>query len=511
MKKYLRVAGVVVVLAIIGWKWWGADRSTGADVPPVVASTIPAGAEGFDLGRLRFEPCELQRPGSSATTAAFCAPFQVPENRADPQARMLDMRVALLKANSTASDDPVVYLAGGPGQSAIDTWPSVAPAMASLRRHRHVLLMDQRGTGGSHALRCEALASMDETLTPSIDTVRQLTAACLEEVSRFADPRHYSTTDAVADLEDLRQAIGAPLFNLVGISYGTRVAQQYMNRHPQALRSVVLDSPVPNTHTLGEAQAVNLDNALKAQFAVCTAEPACAQAFGDPYATLIRLRDALNAQPRTVSWPDPHDFGHEEQQLDGGGVATLARFYAYAPETAALLPLVLHEAAAGRFAPLMGQLDVIMAGMEELAGSGMPLSVICTEDADHIVPDPRDADTVMGTLMNEIIAVQCALWPRGEVPDDFNTAVSGNLPVLVLAGEFDPVTPPRFGEEIVAGLDNALLIVAAGQSHAVSGRGCLPKLVGRFVDTLEPGELDLSCTELFGATPAFIDYNGAAP
>lgn len=511
MKKYLRIAGVLVVVAMVAWKWWGADQSAQGDAPPTVTSTIPAGAEGFDLGELRFEPCELQQPGSSATTAAFCAPFQVPENRADPQARMLDMRVALLKANSNASDDPVIYLAGGPGQSAIDTWPSVAHAMTSLRRHRHVLLMDQRGTGGSHALRCDALSSMDETLTPSVETVTQLTADCLEQISAFADPRHYTTSDAVADLEDLRQAIGAPLVNLVGISYGTRVAQQYMNRHPQALRSVVLDSAVPNTHTLGQAQAVNLDNALKAQFAVCTADPACAGAFGDPYATLIGLRDALNTQPHKVSWPDPHDFGSEEQLLDGVGVATLARFYAYAPETAALLPLVLHEAAAGRFAPLMAQVGLIMAGMEDLAGSGMPLSVICSEDADQVVADPRDADTVMGTLMSEVLAAQCALWPRGARPEDFNKAVSGDLPVLVLAGEFDPVTPPRFGEQIVAGLDNALLITATGQSHAVIGRGCLPKLVGRFVDTLDPKELDLSCTELFGAIPAFLDYNGAAP
>lgn len=511
MKKHLRTAGAVLALAVIAWHWWSGSRTTDVDTPPTVASTIPGGSEGFDLGALRFEPCELERPGSSATTAAFCAPFQVLENRADPAGRMLDMRVALLKANGTASDDPIVYLAGGPGQSAIDSWPAVAGAMTSLRRHRHVLLMDQRGTGASHALRCESLSAMDDTLTPSIDTITQLTAACLEEISAFADPRLYTTTEAVADLEQLRQALGAPRLNLVGISYGTRVAQQYMNRHPQALRSVVLDSAVPNTHTLGQAQARNLDDALRAQFAVCTADAACAQAFGDPYATLIGLRDDLNAQPRKVSWPGPRNFDTEERPLDGIGVTTLARFYAYAPETAALLPLVLHEAAAGRFAPLMGQLEVILAGVEELVGTGMPLSVICSEDADQIVADPRDAETVMGTLMNEIIAAQCAVWPRGVRPDDFNQPASGDLPVLVLAGEFDPVTPPRFGEEIVAGLDNALLITAVGQSHMVIGRGCVPKLVGLFVDTLDPQGLDTSCTELFGATPAFLDYNGAAP
>lgn len=511
MRKHLRTALVVLAIALIAWNWWRTDRGAQTQAPPVTASTVPAGADGFDLGRLRFEPCELERKDSSTTIAAFCTPFQVPEDRADPAGRQLDMRVALLKASGTASDDPVVYLAGGPGQSAINSWPMVAGALSSLRRHRHVLLMDQRGTGGSHPLRCAALAGLDDTLTPSPETVRALTRQCLDEVSAFADPRHYTTTDAVADLEDLRQAIGAPRLNLVGISYGTRVAQQYMKRHPEALRSAVLDSAVPNTHALGEEHARNLDDSLRAQFAVCTADAECAAAFGDPYATLVGLRDALDAQPRTVSWPDARDFGQREHLLDGSGAVMLARFHAYAPESAALIPLAMHEASAGRFGPLMGQLDIITRGLDELVGTGMPLSVLCTEDADRVVPDPHDAETLMGTVMTELSGAQCGVWPRGVRPDDFNAPASGDLPVLVLAGEFDPVTPPRYGEEIVAQLDKARLIVAAGQGHAIIGRGCLPKLVARFVDTLDPDGLDISCTDLFGPTPAFINYNGAAP
>src|SRR5690606_13994854 len=113
-----------------------------------------------------------------------------------------------------------------------------------------------------------------------IDPARmaESTRTCLEALADKADPRFYTTTDAVADLEALRQTLGGPKFNLVGVSYGTRVAQQYLKRHPEGVRSIVLDSPVPNELVLGVEFGRNLDDALKAQFARCQADADCAKA-----------------------------------------------------------------------------------------------------------------------------------------------------------------------------------------------------------------------------------------
>ena len=140
-----------------------------------------------------------------------------------------------------------------------------------------MLLLDQRGTGGSHPLDCkQALDDTDAQSANDIDLakIRAATQSCLDEVAQNADPAQYTTTAAVHDLEALRQALGAPQFNLVGVSYGTRVAQQYLRSHPDGVRSVVLDSPVPNELVLGSEFARNLDAALKAQFAACTHTPA---------------------------------------------------------------------------------------------------------------------------------------------------------------------------------------------------------------------------------------------
>lgn len=473
---------------------------------------VPATATAFRFGTLDFSACELEQKHSAATTAAFCAPFEVPENRAEPNGRRIALKLALIRSSEAPDDDFIVFLAGGPGQSAVNAWPQVAASLEPARKRRHVLLLDQRGTGASNPLECKGGVD-DPEEAPSLDPQRvsERTRACLDEVSKKADPRFYTTSDAVADLEDLRQALGAPTFDLVGVSYGTRVAQQYLKRHRDGVRSIVLDSPVPNELVLGGEFGRNLDDALKAQFAVCASDAACAKAFPDPFTDVLRLRDALQATPRQVSYADPVTFERHERRLDGYGLAGLVRLYAYTPETAALIPLAVQQALAGNDAPLMGQLDIVTRGIEELVGSGMQLSVMCAEDADRL-PSPGTPDaSVLGNLLVEMARTQCTVWPRGQRPVDFNEPASGDAPVLVLAGEFDPVTPPRYGEQIVKTLANAKLVVAKGQGHSIMGRGCLPKLVATFMDSLDPAALDAGCVDRLGPTRHFLDFNGASP
>jgi len=512
MKKPLRIA--IVVAIIIGLIAFRQLRDT-PDAARAEASSaryvVPAGATAFRFGSLDFTRCELSRKRSAATTEAYCAPFEVAEDPQQPQGRRIALNLAMIKSAEAPDDDFIVFLAGGPGQAAIEAWPQVASAFAPASRRRHVLLLDQRGTGGSNALDCDLDESADALVEFDMGTIIEHTRRCRDKVSAYADPAHYTTSVAVEDLETLRQALGAPRFNLVGISYGTRVAQQYLKRHPQGVRSIVLDSPVPNELVLGGEFARNLDDALKAQFALCTADADCAQAFGDPYAKLMRLRDSLRATPREVSFSDPVTFTPTTRRLDEYGLAGLVRLFAYSPESAALIPLSIDQALAGNHAPLMGQLKMLQDGMAELAGSGMQLSVACAEDADQAQPDPNAADLLLGNLLVDVIKAQCTIWPRGVRPADFNEPATGDTPVLVLAGEFDPVTPPRYGEDILRHLTRARLLVVKGQGHAVIGRGCLPSLVSRFMDDPDPHKLDISCADVLGPVPHLINFNGAAP
>ena len=514
MKKNMRI-GIAALLAVAAFGYSRfRDKTSATESAQTTRGQyrIASNAESFRFGTLDFSRCELEREHSAATTRAWCSPFEVPENRADVNGRKLDLKFAMIASTQAADDDFIVYLAGGPGQSAIDTWPQMADSLGAARKHRHVLLLDQRGTGASNPLKCEGEEGKDEDSLPfDLERTAALTQRCLDQISKIADPRFYTTTDAVEDLEALRQALGGPTFDLVGVSYGTRVAQQYLKRHPEGVRSVVLDSVAPNELALGGEFARNLDGALKAQFAYCAKTPACAKVFPDPYADLIRLRSALAEKPREIRYADPVTFEEKTETLNAESMVSLVRMFAYSPETAALIPHTIKQSLAGNDAPLLGQIGILSQGIEALVGSGMQLSVICAEDADRLGPNTADADTLLGQRLVEGLKRQCQIWPRGSRPADFNEPANGDSPILILEGELDPVTPPRYGEQAIKHLTNAKLIVAKGQGHNIIGRGCLPKLVSTFMDTLDPKVLDAACVDELAPIPHFIDFNGAAP
>lgn len=502
----------VVVAGVLGIRFWNVEAKS--QEPATSSSStyrIAAHADSFRFGELEFARCELERKHSGATTQAYCAPFKVAEDRANPDARTLDLRLALIPSTQASDDDFIVFLAGGPGQSAVDTWPQMAASLASAAKHRHVLLLDQRGTGKSNPLECAALGVEEEAAGFDLDRTREMTRACLEEVSKRADPRFYTTSDAVADLEQLRQALGAPKLNLVGVSYGTRVAQRYAKQHPDGVRSIVLDSVAPNDLVLGSEFARNLDDALKAQFSNCAKQPECAKAFPHPYADLLKLRAQLETSPRRANVPDPVTFQSSEQPLDAMGLAMVVRLYAYSPETAALIPNIIKQTLAGNDLPLLGQINMLTMNLDGLVGNAMQLSVICAEDADLLKVNPADANTLLGTYMVEGMQAQCEIWPHAARADNFRAPLTGAIPTLILEGELDPVTPPRYGEAVLKSLDNARLITAKGQGHNIIGRGCLPKLVGEFMESLKPESLDIACVEQLGPVPHFINFNGATP
>ena len=523
-RNLLRLALALAAVGFIGYGQWR-QRSDSAAAPRRIMAPIAANAKEFTLGTVAFKACELPQRRSGATTAAYCAPFEVPENPDDAASRKIGLNLALIKSDAEAADaDIVVFLAGGPGQAAIENWPAVANAFAPLRKHHHILLLDQRGTGGSNALTCErkdaggkddknAARPADTPPDPAaaLDEVRRSTRECLAQVEQHADPRQYTTTIAARDLETVRQAIGAPQFDLVGVSYGTRMAQQYLMRFPDGVRSVVLDSVAPNELVFGEEFADNLETALKAQFALCAKAAACAKAFPDPYASLIRLRDALRAKPVGYDFRDPQTFAPAHRRLDDFALAGLVRLFAYAPETAALLPLSIAEGLKGNFTPLAGQSELLLADLSELRDNGMQTSVVCAEDADLLAPRPQDEATILGQRLIDVIRAQCEVWPHGTRPADFHAPLKSDKPILVLEGELDPVTPPMYGEQVVKNLTNARLLIARGQGHNVIGRGCMPKVVETFVDALQPAKLDATCADALGPIPAFVDFKGATP
>ena len=484
------------------------------------AQTGTAGAEGaLADGRLRhgtlvFEPCSLSAVGATAVEAQ-CTRFQVPEDHDAPDGRSIELAVAWIPAKGQAEPDPVFMIAGGPGQSALESYPTLAPAFSDVRRTRHVLLVDARGTGGSHPLRCTDDAggnAFGPEADMSAEAMRAFAAQCSAALGGDSDLRRYGTMDHVRDLDLVREAFGAGQVNLLGVSYGTRVAQQYAKAFPAATRAVVIDGVVPNSLALGQEHARNLEDALAAQFARCRADTACLANLGDPTAQLAAVRATLQAGGLPeVRFRDPLSGEWRSQAPQFGDLAALLRMFSYQPATASTLPLLLHEAANGRYEPLMAQSRLLSSSIGDMIAHGMQLSVICSEDVADMHADPRDRDSVLGNDMVDLMKAQCDAWPKATRSADFRAPLAGDVPVLAISGEFDPVTPPRYGEEVVAGLANGRHLVAPGQGHAVLGVGCMPKLFAQFIERADAAGIDATCLERLAAEPPFAGNYGWEP
>lgn len=472
---------------------------------------LPVAASARTLGTIEFTSCELRTPRAQLAVPAECARFEVPEDPAATDGRRISLRLALIPARGAEPrPDPVVFLAGGPGQSAIEAYPVVQGAFKPLLAHRHVLLVEQRGTGQSSPLKCPVPDWKDPAAQDAAAARAQATA-CLERFAGKADPRHYTTSDYLRDLERVRVALGVAQVNLAGGSYGTRVALEYLRRHPQAVRSVFVDSVVPPELALGQDHARNLEDTLQALAARCAADAACRERHGDVAATLRRLRDELRRQPRAVTFRHPRTHQPVTAPFGESALLGVARLFSYAPHSAALLPLLLTEAAAGRPEALLAQAELLLDSLGDELAHGMELSVICAEDADLLRSRAEDAGTLLGNALPELVAAQCAVWPRGARPDDFKQPVVSDKPVLLLSGQHDPVTPPRYGDQVARTLSNSRHLVARGQGHTPVGAGCMPRLLKQFVDTLDPKGLDASCLDALGDTPFFLDYQGPGP
>ncbi|MDB6162757.1 MAG: exported protease [Xanthomonadaceae bacterium] len=519
-----------LIAALSGYRYYRTHPATDAQLAPTsVAGTAlarqrpPTGAAApvRRFGRIAFTPCTLAPQMGAAGVEAQCGSLRVAENPALPKGRQIALHIAWVAAGDTGptEPDPVFMLAGGPGQSATESYPQVAAAFRDVQKKRDIILVDQRGTGGSNPLLCEepddSKDAGAEAATPT-DAERETKALafaerCRDTLSRRADLRFYTTTDAIADLEAVRSALGVATINLVGISYGTRVAQQYARRYPRSTRALVLDSVAPNTLILGNDFARNLEQALDLQFGECAKTPTCARDLGNPRSRLDALMATLKADPPLVRYRDASTDQVHEERLLPERVAGLMRMYAYAPLASSLLPLQLKEASEGRYDGLMALAKMLDSQVSGQMMIGMQLSVICSEDAYGLKANAADAATLLGSQFADYIATQCKVWPRGAMPADFHAPLRSRVPALVMSGEFDPVTPPRYGDEVVRTLPNGRHLIVRGQGHNVIGSGCMPKLFAQFIDSANARTLDARCLDALPYTPPFTTFNGWEP
>lgn len=470
---------------------------------------IPA----ISYAMLAFSPCQIGAGDSPQHMQARCTTLTVPEDRAKPNGKKIGLYIAVLRARAgKPAPDPLFFIAGGPGQAATDTYVEEAPAFARIRARRDIVLVDQRGTGRSNPLNCPPTPHMDTS--PSAAEITRQVEACLKQLP--GDPRFYTTTVAVQDLEAVRKALGYGEINLYGISYGTRVALEYLREFPQHVRSVVLDGVVPADYALGPQVSLDAQQALDHIFARCAREAGCHQSFPNLSATFARLEQSLKRHPVTVSFRDPLTGAPLTKTLTWDEVSGAVRFMSYASETAALLPLLIHQASAEHdYAPLMANALFFTNQINSGIASGMNAAVLCTEDVpfykNNSAMQQAMRDTYVGTTpVTDLIEV-CRHWPKGVMEADFKKPVMSAKPVLLISGADDPITPPSNAEHAAKTLSHSLSIVVPGQGHGNAFRGCMPELMAQFLQHASVKNLDTACVRKIKPFPFFTRFTGPGP
>jgi pimeloyl-ACP methyl ester carboxylesterase len=462
---------------------------------------------------LELEDCRISAGPGAPSMAARCGTMVRPLDPSGEVEGEIELRVAVVPAlNLTPQPDPLVPIAGGPGQGSVQFYTAYSGAFEEVRKDRDILLIDQRGTGESSTMDCE----FDDDLIEgeySTELTIKYTRLCLDELPY--DARFFTTSVAVTDMEAVREALGYPTLNLYGISYGTRVAQHFARRYPGSTRTVIIDGVVPPTISLGPEIATESQKAVDKILARCAEDVACHERFPTVAEDFARVVAQLREGPVAIEIPHPSTGRPEAVDFGIGEFSAAVRLMAYSPMSISLLPLLIDEAGKGNFVPVGGQFMMTMIAMMDSLSLGMHNAVMCTEDAPFYDKTAIDFDAIeasyMGNFQMDALEAICSVWPSGPIDDEFKVPLQTDLPFLLLSGDADPITPPRYADLAAVDLSNAAHLIGKDQGHGQIAVGCTPQIVADFIDTADPASLDTECMERSFVMPFFLDFSGPNP
>ena len=384
-------------------------------------------AGGFHRGSVEFAPCRIR------LVAAQCARLAVPEDPRRPDGRRISLRIAIIPAARQPAAGALFYLAGGPGGAASRDLPAVDQLLGGIASTRDLVLVDQRGTGGSHTLSCPPTSLRAQETTAVAAYVHRCFARLGPEV------RLYTTAVAMEDLETVRRELEYDRIDLFGASYGATAAQVYLRLHPQSVRTLVLDGGSLLGVPIYEVLAANAEHALRAQLERCAAETACGREFPQTRSELATL---LERAPRRLE-----AFGRAVT-IDADAVASTVHALTLEPDGVPLLPQIVHRAFRGNYVPL-AQEYVARVGsrLDARARLVMSFEIMCSEPwarFDPVRVRRSDAGSYLAGVAESrarMFARACPSVPQGVVPAGSSRLVPTDVPVLVLAGSADPQDP----------------------------------------------------------------------
>jgi pimeloyl-ACP methyl ester carboxylesterase len=468
---------------------------------PALAAAKPAPKPDQD----KLQPCKV--PGAQGLVDARCATYKVWENREARSGRKIGVKVVVLPAlSATPKPDPVFFLGGGPGEAIAEDGGYLADY--PLRRDRDLVFINQRGTAEPDKLACE-LGGHANDLQSYLGEMFPVAAVreCEERLAKKYDLTQYTTNAAVDDFAEVLAWLGYGKINVLGGSYGTRTGQVFARRHPEQVRTVILVGAIPMDERLPITHAAAGQRSLDLLATWCEKDPACHGKLPGFRQEFQSVMDRLRREPVTVEVQHPRTHQPVQVKIAWNVVADGVRWGLYSPQTSARLPWMIHQASAGDFVPLaQASVDARLNAIDGLT-MGLFFSVTCSEDIPFIDPaqvPARTANTFLGDYRVKQQTAACGVWPHAKIEPGHSEPVRTDLPVLVLNGERDPVTPPDFGVRVTQAMTHAVRILVPWGTHG-GDDPCTDKIQADFIEKGSGEGLDLSCVSKIQMTPFALE------
>ena len=451
--------------------------------------------------------CPFQIPaGLVEGKTIACGYLAVPEDRGDANSPIIRLAVTILHPSGTPLPDPIIYLEGGPGGSALEflylTFSEQFRPL--LEAGRDIIIFDQRGVGFSEpALECPGLRELGlELLDEEIDgrqieeeeaneMYRSTALACRQDLVKTVELAAYNTTASAADVNDLREKMGYEQVNLWGASYGTWLALEVMRRYPDGVRSVVLDSVYPPQQDLIAEAPNNAARAVDLLFKACAADQACNTAFPDLRSVYLDTVERLNEEPAGFQVTNPLTGKRYDLIMTGDNLASLFFQFLYATSVIPSLPQILYEASQEDYATIAQLFGALLVSGEAVS-QGQQFSVLCHDEV--AFSSPREFEAALAehpelerafsdSILGDLGFATCADWQVGQADKTLTLPVTSDIPTLIMAGEFDPITPPAWGKQVGETLKNSYFFEYPGMGHGTSASaGCPQEMMIDFLN-----------------------------
>ncbi|MEM6378601.1 MAG: alpha/beta hydrolase [Bacteroidota bacterium] len=427
----------------------------------------------------RFIPAKVPPIGIKKDQQYQFGYLIVPENRSNPKSKSIQLPVYIFKSrNPNPQLDPIIYTVGGPGYTTMTSAPYMN--YYSYLDDRDFILFEQRGTAyAKPSLNCpEWSEAIAETDSPNFnvdkrDSILTLAAAACKErlKAEGIDLNAYHTQAIAADIADLRKVLGLKSYNLLTMSYSTKIAQVMLRDFPEGIRSVVMDGSLPLAARYDEESNANLMQAVDKLLSDCGADPACAEEFPSLKSRFLEFLESKNEAPLSIQVTNPNTKAQEQFYLRGRDL--ISAFTAAPTSAVPSIPSEMEKILSGDYSTIQASLAELFEEPGNGVGIGMRLSVWCAEEYPFnnqktIKQETENYPAIQGRSPAVYKSEVCKVWGVQAAPKKEDQAVKSDVPVLLLNGEYDEFTPPHWAAAMQKHLPNSFHLVFPGWKHSVT-------------------------------------------